>query len=180
MYAHASEVLERLISVRFDFSSLSQSDSEDAINSNNAAIVASLHEILRPFLLRRLKVDVEKDLPPKKEYLLYAPLTAQQKELYDVIIRRDLRRYLIDLKTGSAAEEPQTITVSDEPDSDSSSAVRLRKRRKIDYDEEKDNKTWLDDLENGTQDVNAEKPLTEGDVKAKKHRAAGSYQSLQG
>ena len=35
-----------------------------------------LHKILRPFLLRRLKADVEKSLPPKREIkLLIGTLT---------------------------------------------------------------------------------------------------------
>lgn len=33
-------------------------------------IITKLHAILKPFLLRRMKKDVEKDLPPKKEYVL--------------------------------------------------------------------------------------------------------------
>lgn len=61
-------------------------------------IVSSLHTILRPFLLRRLKTDFEHTLPKKKEYLLYAPLTQPQKNLYDAIIKRDLRDYLIKRK----------------------------------------------------------------------------------
>ena len=35
-------------------------------------------QILTPFLLRRLKTDVEFSLPPKKEILVYAPLTLYQ------------------------------------------------------------------------------------------------------
>ena len=33
-------------------------------------VVGQLHKLLRPFLLRRLKADVEKGLPPKKETIL--------------------------------------------------------------------------------------------------------------
>ena len=36
-------------------------------------------QILTPFLLRRLKMDVEFSLPPKKEVLVYAPLTTTQQ-----------------------------------------------------------------------------------------------------
>lgn len=69
----------------------------DALASpDSAAIVADqLHQILRPFLLRRLKVDVDQHLPPKKEYLLHAPLTSEQKELYDVVVKHELPAYLI-------------------------------------------------------------------------------------
>ncbi|KAI9439191.1 SNF2-family ATP dependent chromatin remodeling factor snf21 [Lactarius indigo] len=53
--------------------------------SRNTVLIHKLHEILRPFLLRRLKVDVERSLPPKKEYVLYAPLTERQREVYDAV-----------------------------------------------------------------------------------------------
>ncbi len=37
-------------------------------------IVERLHSVLRPFLLRRLKCDVEKQLPQKKEHVIrYVP-----------------------------------------------------------------------------------------------------------
>ena len=43
-------------------------------------IVSKLHEILRPFLLRRVKADVLKGvLPPKKEIVVYAAMTPLQK-----------------------------------------------------------------------------------------------------
>ena len=43
-------------------------------------IVTKLHEILRPFLLRRVKSDVLKGvLPPKQEIVLYAPMTGLQR-----------------------------------------------------------------------------------------------------
>jgi SNF2-related domain len=42
--------------------------------SRSTLLIHKLHEILHQFLLRRLKVDVERTLPPKKEYVFYAPL----------------------------------------------------------------------------------------------------------
>ncbi|RPD67724.1 hypothetical protein L226DRAFT_496368 [Lentinus tigrinus ALCF2SS1-7] len=60
-------------------------------------LIQSLHDILRPFLLRRMKADVEMQLPPKKEYVLYTPLSERQRELYEVVVQGDsaLRQYLI-------------------------------------------------------------------------------------
>lgn len=52
--------------------------SEDLINR--------LHSILRPFMLRRLKKDVEKQLPPKYEHVIYCRLSKRQKYLYDEFI----------------------------------------------------------------------------------------------
>ncbi|CAO3701422.1 unnamed protein product [Rhizopus stolonifer] len=81
----------------FDFSDINHKSGQDRImrEEEEDNIVTSLHTILQPFLLRRLKTDVEHSLPKKKENLLYAPLTQPQKDLYDAIIKRDLREYLI-------------------------------------------------------------------------------------
>lgn len=61
-----------------------------ASQSHSAAVVHKLHAILRPFILRRLKVDVEKGLPPKKETKLYVPMTPLQKQLYGSILSKDI------------------------------------------------------------------------------------------
>jgi SWI/SNF-related matrix-associated actin-dependent regulator of chromatin subfamily A member 5 len=45
---------------------------------NEGEVVQQLHKLLRPFLLRRLKSDVEKGLPPKKEILLKIGLSELQ------------------------------------------------------------------------------------------------------
>ena len=70
-------------------------------------LVSTLHSILKPFLLRRLKSDVEYNLPPKKEYVLYAPLTEKQKSVYEAVVKRSLRRFLIEGKQQSTEEEKQ-------------------------------------------------------------------------
>lgn len=43
---------------------------------------------------------VEKSLPKKKEYLLYAPLTPVQKEWYDATLSKDIRKFIIQKKSG--------------------------------------------------------------------------------
>lgn len=53
-------------------------------------LVARLHSILRPFLLRRVKADVEKKLPPKKEVKIYIGLSKMQRDLYTKILMKDL------------------------------------------------------------------------------------------
>jgi ATP-dependent DNA helicase len=55
-------------------------------HDHTASIINALHQILKPFLLRRVKSDVMKGLPPKREYLIYAPMTKKQKEYYDAIL----------------------------------------------------------------------------------------------
>ncbi|OQS00271.1 chromatin-remodeling complex ATPase chain [Thraustotheca clavata] len=53
-------------------------------------MITQLHRILRPFMLRRLKSDVEKSLPPKKETLLFVSMTPMQKALYKTLLLRDM------------------------------------------------------------------------------------------
>lgn len=61
-------------------------------------ILGKLHDILRPFLLRRLKSDVEVCLPPKKEIILYAHMTKLQKQ-FDA----DLRTSSLNVSNSSEA-----------------------------------------------------------------------------
>ncbi|KAJ3550654.1 hypothetical protein NMY22_g329 [Coprinellus aureogranulatus] len=51
-------------------------------------VVSKLHTVLRPYLLRRLKRDVEKELPSKFEHLLLCPLSKRQRFLYDEFMSR--------------------------------------------------------------------------------------------
>jgi SNF2 family DNA or RNA helicase len=51
--------------------------------------VANLHTVLRPYLLRRVKEDVEKALPPKEETILEVSLTPIQKQFYKAIYEKN-------------------------------------------------------------------------------------------
>lgn len=51
--------------------------------------VANLHTVLRPYLLRRVKEDVEKALPPKEETILEVTLTPIQKQFYKAIYEKN-------------------------------------------------------------------------------------------
>ncbi|CAN0855904.1 ISWI chromatin-remodeling complex ATPase CHR17 [Linum grandiflorum] len=53
-------------------------------------VVQQLHKVLRPFLLRRLKSDVEKGLPPKKETILKVGMSQIQKQYYKALLQKDL------------------------------------------------------------------------------------------
>ena len=50
-------------------------------------IVSKLHRILHPFMLRRLKRDVAKNLPSKTEIVTYVGMTDGQRELYQAIVK---------------------------------------------------------------------------------------------
>lgn len=45
--------------------------------------VQKLHQVLRPYLLRRLKADVEKQMPAKYEHVVTCRLSKRQRFLYD-------------------------------------------------------------------------------------------------
>lgn len=44
--------------------------------------LSRLHMILKPFMLRRIKKDVENELSDKIEIMVHCPLTIRQKLLY--------------------------------------------------------------------------------------------------
>ena len=70
--------------------------------------VTKLHEILRPFLLRRVKKDVLKNLPPKKEIVVYAGLSKLQAGYADLIDKGVLRDILITQGIDQAKSLSQT------------------------------------------------------------------------
>ena len=89
----------------FDFSTvLENRDNKLVVEKRKRNLVSTMHAILKPFLLRRIKTDVESSLPKKREYILYAPLTPEQKDLYREIINGSARQYLED----KAAERIET------------------------------------------------------------------------
>ena len=47
------------------------------------------HYMLRPFLLRRIKEDVEKTVPPKDEIKVFCPLSEQQQFFYKNLLMRE-------------------------------------------------------------------------------------------
>ncbi|AOA64720.1 ATP-dependent DNA translocase [Komagataella phaffii CBS 7435] len=53
-------------------------------------VVQKLHKVLSPFLLRRVKSDVEKSLLPKKEVNLYVGMTEMQIKLYRNLLEKDI------------------------------------------------------------------------------------------
>lgn len=53
-------------------------------------VVQQLHRVLRPFLLRRVKADVEKSLLPKKEVNLYVGMSDMQVKWYQKILEKDI------------------------------------------------------------------------------------------
>jgi len=75
----------------FDFD-FSKDDNEKKVVEGELqnSVVTKLHQILRPFLLRRLKVDVEIGLPKKYEYILFAWLSDWQQSMYQDLLQKQL------------------------------------------------------------------------------------------
>jgi SWI/SNF-related matrix-associated actin-dependent regulator of chromatin subfamily A member 5 len=69
-------------------------------------VTSKLQKILRPFLLRRLKADVEKGLPPKAEVNMYIPMSSQQAKLYANILKKD-----VDAINGKGGERSRLLNI---------------------------------------------------------------------
>ncbi|KAF7981341.1 hypothetical protein HWV62_33785 [Athelia sp. TMB] len=70
---------------------LHKDDNEgEADEEKSRKVVEALHKILRPFLLRRVKADVEKSLLPKKEINIYVGLTEMQRKWYRSVLEKDI------------------------------------------------------------------------------------------
>jgi helicase SWR1 len=72
---------------------------EGGVDEEAKTTVSKLHQILRPYLLRRLKKDVEKQMPAKYEHVVYCRLSKRQRYLYDDFMSRAQTRET--LKTGN-------------------------------------------------------------------------------
>ncbi|CAG8947343.1 unnamed protein product [Penicillium salamii] len=55
----------------------------DTMDEEAKGVITKLHTVLRPYLLRRLKADVEKQMPGKYEHVVYCRLSKRQRFLYD-------------------------------------------------------------------------------------------------
>eukprot|EP00899_Mesostigma_viride_P006788 jgi/Mesvir1/1610/Mv14573-RA.1 len=88
LWALLNFLLPDIFSSSEDFDTwFAQAGSSD---NNQAEAVALLHKVLRPFLLRRLKSEVEKGLPPKKETILKVGMTEMQKMYYRALLQKDI------------------------------------------------------------------------------------------
>lgn len=58
-------------------------------NSKKDETIKNLHKILKPFLLRRIKSDVEKQLLPKKEIYIFCGMSELQRIWYRNILKNN-------------------------------------------------------------------------------------------
>lgn len=73
-------------------------DSDDCLRGNED-IVKRLHSILKPFMLRRVKSEVEKSLLPKIELKLFVGMTEFQRNAYKAILMKDITTILANKNT---------------------------------------------------------------------------------
>jgi SWI/SNF-related matrix-associated actin-dependent regulator 1 of chromatin subfamily A len=80
LFAEHEEVLRTMFKVKVD------ATSEKSTLLSQERIIRARH-MLAPFVLRRKKIHVLKDLPPKVEHVVYCDLLPAQRILYDSIMK---------------------------------------------------------------------------------------------
>ncbi|KAH7324661.1 SNF2 family DNA-dependent ATPase [Stachybotrys elegans] len=106
----------------FDFSDLEDEKltEEFIADQRKHDLIKKMHLILQPLLLRRIKQDVAAYLPRKREYVLFAPMTRDQTDLYNALSNKsiDMRSYLEDMvveKIKKAAHAKQSALATKKP-----------------------------------------------------------------
>jgi ATP-dependent DNA helicase len=110
-------------------------------------IVSKLHQILKP-----------------REYLLYAPLSQEQQELYDAIIQRRIREYILQRK----------LSTLNQQETDDTNTLRSKHGRKLtpnDYDENIDDDEYIMRLEREHDTLDQQKRQLD----AERKHDAGKY-----
>lgn len=64
---------------------------DDFGNLKDSVKINELHEILRQYILRRMKSDVETNIKPKQELLIEVELTSEQKKYYRAIYEKNIQ-----------------------------------------------------------------------------------------
>ncbi|KAJ2917261.1 hypothetical protein MD484_g3139, partial [Candolleomyces efflorescens] len=157
-------------------------------STQSSQIITSLHGILKPFLLRRLKVDVEMNLPPKKEYVLYAPLSIRQREAYNHVLNGGLRKWLIGGGTGGAQAKADELEPSpSKNDSEAEEEEEVENKRSLrkksgtkNYNVDGDDDEYFEMLERGEVDRRGfKRKLTQEEKEAEQLRIALEHQTRQ-
>ncbi|XP_069835221.1 lymphoid-specific helicase isoform X2 [Dendropsophus ebraccatus] len=107
----------------FDITGISANAEDLVAKEREQNILHMLHQILTPFLLRRLKSDVTLEVPPKREVVVYAPLTKKQETFYTAIVNRTIEKML-------GQEKPDNVSTS------SAGRGRRKSRKVVNYNEQ--------------------------------------------
>uniref|UniRef100_A0A8D2J3L2 Proliferation-associated SNF2-like protein n=1 Tax=Varanus komodoensis TaxID=61221 RepID=A0A8D2J3L2_VARKO len=138
----------------FDITSISEIAADLVAKEREQNILHMLHQILTPFLLRRLKSDVAMEVPPKREVVVYAPLVKKQETFYSAIVNKTIQKLL-----GNNQEEVVELSCTGRP--------KRRSRKVISYRElgENDFPDRLEELISKMQEeVEKERPVIEMNV----------------
>jgi len=74
--------------------------------------LSQLKQRIRPFLIRRTKEHVEKDLPPKTEQIINLDLESRHRRLYDMQLQKERQKVLGLLKEGGMREHRFQVLAS--------------------------------------------------------------------
>ncbi|XP_068111300.1 lymphoid-specific helicase [Hyperolius riggenbachi] len=136
----------------FDITGISQNAENIVANEREQNILHMLHQILTPFLLRRLKSDVALEVPPKREVVVYAPLTMKQEKFYSAIVNRTIQKML------GQDKAPELIITQN-------GRGRRKSRRVVNYSElDKDTPDDFEKLINSLTNQEVEQESTEVEV----------------
>ncbi|XP_007426209.1 lymphoid-specific helicase isoform X1 [Python bivittatus] len=132
----------------FDITSISEIAEDIIAKEREQNILHMLHQILTPFLLRRLKSDVAVEVPPKREVVVYAPLVKKQEIFYSAIVNKTIQKLL-----GNNQEEIVELGSTGRP--------KRRSRKVVSYRElsENDFPDALEELISKTQEAEKERPV---------------------
>ncbi|HIU17822.1 MAG TPA: DEAD/DEAH box helicase [Candidatus Avidesulfovibrio excrementigallinarum] len=79
------------------------------IRDGDGETLEYLRSRVKPFILRRTKVEVAKDLPPKVENVTYCAMTDEQIELYTALTRKLREQVLADVESKGMAKSQMSI-----------------------------------------------------------------------
>ena len=74
-----------------------------------------LRDLIRPYLLRRTKVDVQLPLPSKSEQVLFCQLTEEQRDVYERFLRTDLVQKVLQGRANAFAALSSLLKVCNHP-----------------------------------------------------------------
>ncbi|XP_007471656.1 PREDICTED: lymphoid-specific helicase isoform X7 [Lipotes vexillifer] len=136
----------------FDITSLSETAEDIIAKEREQNVLHMLHQILTPFLLRRLKSDVALEVPPKREVVVYAPLSKKQEIFYTAIVNRTIANMF-----GSSEKETVELSPTGRP--------KRRTRKLIDYSKIDDFPNELEKLISQIQpEVDRERAVVETNI----------------
>lgn len=93
-----------------DPSSAPKANDEFLEQEKKVIVISRLHQIMEPFMLRRMVEDVESKLPPKVSFTLHTPMSALQSAVYNwVDVTSSRRLHPLEESVGGKAYAPLQV-----------------------------------------------------------------------